>query len=90
IYNEKADRLAKSALVDKKRVAVKGDNWFSIPYFKQGDFDAFVNLIKESDDSITHTVKPLPDKWIYKFKMNRDVITVTLFKTGQQKLLLQG
>lgn len=47
-------------------------------------------MIKESDDSITHTVKPLPDKWIYKFKMNRDVITVTLFKTGQQKLLLQG
>lgn len=90
IYNEKADRLAKSALVDRKKVAIKGDNWFSIPYFKQNDFDAFIELIKESNDGITHTVKSSQDKWIYKFNLNKEVATVTLFKTGQQKLLLQG
>lgn len=90
IYNEKADQLAKSALVDRRKVAVKGDNWFSIPYFKQDDFNAFVELIKESDGDITHTITPALCKDIYRFKLNREVVTVTLFKTGKQKLLLQG
>lgn len=90
LYNEKADRLAKSALIDKKKVAVKGDNWFSIPYFKQDDFDAFIEIIEDSDENITHTVVSNPYKIIYKFKLNSDSVTVTLFKTGQHKLLLQG
>ena len=90
IYNEKADQLAKAALVDRKKVAVKGDNWFSIPYFKQDDFDAFVELIEDSDRDISHTVSTKPDKLIYKFKLRADLVTVTLFKTGQHKLLLQG
>jgi len=90
IYNEKADQLAKAALVDRKKVAVKGDNWFSIPYFKQDDFDAFVELIEDSDEEISHIVSTKPDKLIYKFKLRTDSVTVTLFKTGQHKLLLQG
>lgn len=90
IYNEKADQLAKSALVDRKKVAVQGDNWFSIPYFNQDDFNAFVELIEESDEGISHTVVSSLGKDIYKFKLNRETINVTLFKTGQQKLLLQG
>lgn len=90
IYNEKADQLAKSALVERKKVVVQGDNWFSIPYFKQDDFNAFVELIEESDEGITHTLTSALGKDIYKFKLNREVITVTLFKTGQHKLLLQG
>lgn len=90
IYNEKADQLAKSALVDRKKVTVQGDNWFSIPYFKQDDFNAFVELIEESDEGIIHSITSASDRDIYKFKLNREVITVTLFKTGQQKLLLQG
>lgn len=90
IYNEKADQLAKSALVERKKVVVQGDNWFSIPYFKQDDFNAFVELIEESDEGITHTLISALGKDIYKFKLNREVTTVTLFKTGQHKLLLQG
>ena len=90
IYNEKADHLAKSALVDRKKVAVQGDNWFSIPYFNQDDFNAFVELIEESDENISHTVASSLGKDIYKFKLNGETVTVTLFKTGQQKLLLQG
>ncbi len=90
VYNEKADQLAKSALIDRKRVAVQGDNWFSIPYFKQDDFNAFVELIEESNEGIMHTVTSTIGKDIYKFKLNKDSVTVTLFKTGQQKLLLQG
>ncbi|MDO4556342.1 MAG: type II toxin-antitoxin system RnlA family toxin [Lachnospiraceae bacterium] len=90
VYNEKADQLAKSALVDRKKVAVKGDNWFSIAYFKQDDFNAFVELVEDSDANITHTVFSKPDKLIYKFKLKTDCVTVTLFTTGQHKLLLQG
>lgn len=90
IYNEKADQLAKDALVDRKKMAVKGDNWFSISYFKQDDFEAFVELIEESDGDISHTVSNKPDKSIYKFILKTDSVTVTLFKTGQHKLLLQG
>ena len=77
VYNEKADQLAKAALVDKKRVAVKGENWFSIPYFNQDDFNAFVEIIKESDENIIYTVISNTDKIIYKFKLNSDAVTVS-------------
>ena len=89
-YNEKADQLAKSALTDKKRVAGKGDNWFSIAHFNQNDFDAFTQIIEESDKNITHTVNNMNDKAIYKFALNSDSVTVTLFKSGNHKLLVQG
>lgn len=90
IYNEKADQLAKAALIDRKKMAVKGDNWFSIAYFNQDDFGAFVELIEELDENITHIVILQNNKLIYKFKLKSDSVTVTLFLTGQHKLLLQG
>lgn len=89
-FNEKADHLAKSALVDKKRVPVEGAHWFSIPYFSKEDFDAFAELIQESDGSITHKVTDYPDKTIYRFELNTDSVTVSLFKTGKYSLLVQG
>jgi len=90
IYNEKADQLAKAALVDRKKVAVQGTNWFSIPYFKQDDFNAFIELINESNEGINYTISSTAIKDVYKFRLNRDSVTVTLFKSGQKKLLLQG
>lgn len=71
-------------------MAVKGDNWFSIAYFNQDDFGAFVELIEELDENITHIVTLQNNKLIYKFKLKSDSVTVTLFLTGQHKLLLQG
>ena len=90
IYNEKADQLAREALVERKKVAVHGANWFSIPFFKQDDFNAFIELINESNEGINYTITSNPGKEIYKFRLNRDAVTVTLYKTGQKKLLLQG
>ena len=90
IYNEKADQLAKAALVDRKKVAVQGEHWFSIPYFNQKDFDALMDIIEESDENITHTVENKTDKTIYRIRLNSDSVTVSLFKTGQNKLLVQG
>lgn len=90
IYNEMADQLAKSALVDRKKVAIQGDNWFSISCFKQDEFNAIVKLIIESNEGISCTFTPNSGKDIYKFKLNCDSVTVTLYKTGRKKLLLQG
>lgn len=90
IYNEKADQLAKSALNDGKRVAIHGEHWFSIPYFNKSDFDAFSEIIEEADENITHTVDNKTDKLIYRFRLNNDTVTVSLFKSRQQKLLVQG
>ena len=66
IYNEKADQLAKSALNDRKKVAVQGEHWFSIPYFNKNDFDAFSEIIEEADNNITHTLDNKHDKSIYR------------------------
>ena len=89
-YNDKADQLAKSALTDKKRVAVQGENWFSISHFNQDDFNAFTSIIEESDNNITHTVNNMTDRVIYKFSLNSDSVTVTLYNSGKHKLLVQG
>ena len=89
-YNDKADQLAKAALVERKRVPVQGEHWYSIPYFSKADFGAFAELIVESDSSITYTTTDNAEKSIYRFTMNTDSVTVTLFKSGKHKLLVQG
>lgn len=70
VYNVKADELAKSALIDRKKVAIRGENWFSIPHFSKDDFDAFAQIIEEADGNISHTVDTRTDKVIYRFDIN--------------------
>lgn len=89
-FNEKADQLAKSALKNRQRIAIQGDNWYSIPYFSDDDFQAFVEIITESDNDIKFTKNDYDSKNIYHFLLNADTVTVTLFKTGHHKLLVQG
>lgn len=89
-YNEKADQLAKSALKNRQKIAIKGDNWYSIPYFSKDDFQAFVDLIIESDSNISNTKTEYDTKIIYRFNLKTDSVTVTLFKSGHHKLLVQG
>lgn len=89
-YNEKADQLAKSALVDRKKIAIQGAHWYSIPYFSQDDFQAFADIIIENDSNINYEVKDYTNKKIYKFVLNSDTVTVTLFKSGHKSLLVQG
>ncbi len=54
VYNEKADQLAKSALMDKMKITIQGEHWFSISYFNKSDFDAFSEIIEETNANITH------------------------------------
>lgn len=46
-YNDKADEIAKSALEDRTKIAIKGENWFVLPYISKDDFQAVIDLIKE-------------------------------------------
>ena len=89
-YNEKADQLAKSALKNRQKIAIIGENWYSIPHFSSDDFQAFVELIRESDSNISITTTDTDKKIIYRFNLNTDSVTVTLFKSGHHKLLVQG
>lgn len=89
-YNEMADGLAKSALVDRKKLAIEGENWFSIPFFDNSDFEAISEIVSEADPAIGCKTKDLSDKNIFKFTRFNESVTVTLFKSGNHKLLVQG
>ncbi|MDO4302170.1 MAG: viroplasmin family protein [Clostridia bacterium] len=89
-YNDKADSLAKSALQDRTKMAIQGDHWFVLPYFKEDDFQALADLIKNENDHISITTKDYPSKKIYKFELDGKKIVATLFKSKNQKVLIQG
>lgn len=89
-YNDKADALAKSALQDRKRMSVQGDHWFVLPYFKEADFQALADLIQEENSDIQITKQDYPNKCVYRFELGKDKLVTTLFKSKNQKVLVQG
>lgn len=88
--NDTADRLAKSALVSCKKEPIKGENWYSVPNFKKQDFDALIELMQEADPNIHFTYTDVGTKHVYRFTYGKDNVTVSLFKSGNKKLLVQG
>ena len=89
-YNDKADSLAKSALQDRTKMAIQGDNWFVLPYFTEDDFQAIGDLIKEENEHVTIKTSYYASKQIYKFELNGSKVAVTLFNSKNQKVLVQG
>lgn len=89
-YNDKVDILAKSALHDRKYVAIEGDNWFCIPNFPKDDFVALLDLIKEVDCNIQLHPETFATKTIYRLKLNSHKLTLTYFDSGDHKILVQG
>jgi len=89
-YNDKADELAKRAITDNTRVPVSGDSWFIIPYFKEVELQTIFDLISEdySEIQIDRTVNA--NSIIYKLALDKNKLFVTLFKSGNRKLLVQG
>lgn len=61
-YNDKADALAKSALVDRTRMAIQGDHWFVLPYFKESDFKALTELVSEAIPGVSIDKKRIRNK----------------------------
>lgn len=89
-YNDKVDALAKSALFDKTKIAIKGDNWYVLPYFDEFDFQKVIDLIKEENENIKVTKKDYTSKSRYEFNLYKHKIIATQFKSKGQKLLIQG
>lgn len=89
-FNEEADALAKCALQDRKRIAVSGANWYSVSGITKVEFDKIVDSVTNSDINIRCKSDDYTDKCIYKFSYGNENVTATIFKSVNQKLLVQG
>lgn len=89
-YNDMVDQLAKEALKDRKSLAVKGDNWFTMPYFKEIELKNIISKISEEYTQIIVENTEDTNKIIYKLKMGKNKLAVTLFSSGNKRLMVQG
>lgn len=89
-YNDKADEIAKSALEDRTKIAIQGENWFVLPHISKEDFQAVMDLIKEEYTDLSDVVTDYDGKSIYRLTLNTDSLTATVFKSSSRKLLVQG
>jgi len=89
-YNDKVDELAKRALSDNARVPIKGDSWFSIPYFKPDELQTIMNIISDDHAKLNIEKNEKVNSIVYKLELDKYKLTVTLFKSGNKKLLVQG
>lgn len=89
-YNDKSDALAKSALVDRTRMAIQGDHWFVLPYFKESDFKALTELVSEAIPGVSIDKKEYGTKFVYRLEYEHKKVVVSLFKSKNQKVLIQG
>jgi ribonuclease HI len=89
-YNDKADELAKRALSDNARVPIKGDSWFSIPYFKPDELQTIMNIISDDHTELNIEKNKKANSTVYKLELGKYKLTVTLFKSANKKLLVQG
>ena len=90
-YNDKADELANMALKDRATSINTGSNWFVMQSFKEDELETILELIKE--DIPTAEVNNITNndtKIIKKLKLDDNEITVTLYKTKNRKILVQG
>ena len=89
-YNDKADELAKSALNNNIKVAIRGDSWFSIPYFKIEELQAIIDLLSEEHEDIVIEKNENPSSIVYRLNLDKNKLVVTWFKSGNKKILVQG
>ena len=90
-YNEKADKLAKMALKDRVKCINTGANWFTIPVFKKEELETIIELMQE-DMSELDVENICDDKvrYVSKLRLENNEITITLYKTGNKTLMIQG
>lgn len=87
-YNDKADELAKRALSENSRVPVTGDNWFSLPYFKENELNDLLDMMSAEYPEIGITTDVRANSKRYKLALERKKLSITLF--NNEKLLIQG
>lgn len=90
-YNDKADQLAKMAIKDRATSINTGSNWFVMQNFKQDELETILELIKEDiPKAEVSDITNNNDKIVKKLKLDDNEITITLYKTGIRKILVQG
>ncbi|MGV3150559.1 ribonuclease H1 domain-containing protein [Rothia sp. 11273D007AR] len=68
----------------------RGNTFFSIPYFSDADFKAFIELLIEEDERILQEYQEREDRKIYTLTLNNERSSVILYKTGKKRLLVQS
>jgi len=89
-YNDKADELAKKALSDNSRVPITGDNWFTIPYFKEDELQTTLDLLSEEYPEIIIEKSEKQNGVFYRLVLGNNRLSITFYKGGNKKLLVQG
>lgn len=89
-YNDMADELAKSAIEDRRKLVINGGNWFSIPRFKENELRSIIELMDEEYPELSIDESDSTQKLVFKLKLDGYKLTVTEFKSGNKKLLVQG
>lgn len=87
-YNDKADKLAASALKGERKL-IQGANSFVVTSLKKDELETIIELIKEEDEHISETRKVILGGEQIKLKLSGKIyVTMKLYSTG--KLLVQG
>lgn len=87
-YNEKADKLANSALAGERKL-IEGANSFVVPNFSSSDLEAIISLIKEEVPEIKEDRKDiLGGKQIKLGTGKKNSVTIKLYNSN--KLLVQS
>lgn len=89
-YNDRADELANRALFNNKKVPITGNNWFTMPYFNHDELNDILDIIKNENSSITVNNEEKSTAFIYRMEQGKSKLTITHYKIGEKKLLVQG
>lgn len=90
-YNEKADHIAASALESGKRIAIKGDHWFTLPSVRDEDLNAILDLVKSDYPNAQVTMEnDTAIKACYRIVLDGKRITVSHYKSAASKVVIQG
>ena len=87
-YNNKADRLAASA-IEGNREMIKGANSFTVKNFREEDLEPILELLAEDNEDISIDKKDINGGQQIKIKLSKYSITVKYF-VNSKKLLVQG
>ncbi|KAF5057979.1 RNase LS, bacterial toxin [anaerobic digester metagenome] len=90
LYNDKVDSLAKSAIADNKRMAIKGDSWIVINNVNENEIDTVLELIKEEHGEVSIAKEEKPNSKIFRLTLKKKKVVITTYKGGTKKLLIQG
>lgn len=89
-YHDRADELAKKALADRSKLLIKGPGWFTLPYFDAKELHSVLDLLREEHSDTKIETLETDSKIVHKLSLYQDKLTITLFKSGKKKILVQG